>query len=408
MDQHVFVARQPIVSSSGEIYGYELLFRDNDQVNKTIKDLSFDDTFATANVVSTVMNQFGLEQVVGTAPAFINIDKDFIYDDLLLSIPKELFVFEILEDVEVTEKLAARLADLNGKGYRFALDDIELNEDFFGTYGSLFKYIEFFKIDLLLTPSKNLDIWIPRLKKMQVKILAEKVEDADDVWKCSNLKVDLFQGYYFAKPKLMKHPSINPESQIVLDIIASIDHNASVDNIVTAFSKHAEMSIQLIRFINSAHTALKSPIQSIHHAIMLIGLKPLREWLLLMAFSQAMGHVDPTTNPLFVIAKTRSNFMRKAMEVLNRPKEEQFTASFIGLLSLLDALFQVSMEYLLTELNVTDLIIQAILHHNNINGQLLELCIAVEQFDTQRFAPLCQAIGLPRLRFESIVLESYQ
>ncbi len=408
MEQHVFVARQPIVDSKGQIYGYELLFREDEHTNKVTRTPLFDDTFATANVVSTVMNQFGLEQVVGQKPAFINIDKDFIFDDMILSIPKDFFVFEILEDVEVTPKLIERLGFLHAKGYRFALDDIELNEDFFGNYGGLFKYIEFFKIDLLLTKSKDLEIWIPRLKKMQVKILAEKVENADDVWKCTNLHIELFQGYYFSKPKLMKHPSISPDSQVVLDIIAAIDHDATIDEIVTIFSNHTEMSIQLIRFINSAHTTLKAPIKSIHHAIMLIGLKPLREWLLLMAFSQAMGHVDPSSNPLFVIAKTRSSFIFKTLQTLGFSADEQATGCFIGLLSLLDALFQVSMEYLLAELNVADVIIQAILHRQNTFGTLLELCIAVEQFDTARFDSLCETLGLSRLDFEHLVLESYQ
>ena len=408
MEQHVFVARQPIVDSKGQIYGYELLFRENEKSNQVTRTPLFDDTFATANVVSTVLNQFGLEQVVGNKPAFINIDKDFIFDDMILSIPKEFFVFEILEDVEVSPELIKRLAFLHAKGYRFALDDIELNEDFFGTYGAVFKYIEFFKIDLTLTKSKALGLWIPRLKKMQVKILAEKVETADDVWRCTNLNIDLFQGYYFSKPKLMKHPSISPNSQVVLDIIAAIDHGAEVDEIVQIFSKHTEMSIQLIRFINSAHTTLKAPIKSIRHAIMMIGITPLREWLLLMAFSQAMGHVDPASNPIFVIAKTRSNFMAKTLQNLGFNSEDQATGCFIGLLSLLDALFQVSMEYLLAELNVADIIIQAILHRQNTFGTLLELCIAVEQFDTARFDSLCETLGLSRLDFERLVLESYQ
>ncbi len=74
----VFIARQPIVTDSKKLYAYELLFRDFSDTASIGSSLEFNDFYATSRVAVNVLNQFGIERLVGNREIFINADEKFI------------------------------------------------------------------------------------------------------------------------------------------------------------------------------------------------------------------------------------------------------------------------------------------------------------------------------------------
>ena len=69
----VLVGRQPIFDPQGDLYAYELLYRD------TLNNVAnvIDGDMATFRTVLNTFLEIGLEQVVGPHPAYINVTQGF-------------------------------------------------------------------------------------------------------------------------------------------------------------------------------------------------------------------------------------------------------------------------------------------------------------------------------------------
>ena len=71
--ENVFVGRQPILSPHMKTVGYEVLYRDCERGQAVFTD----EAVATATVLLNTYLDIGLEQVVGSHLAFLNIPKQF-------------------------------------------------------------------------------------------------------------------------------------------------------------------------------------------------------------------------------------------------------------------------------------------------------------------------------------------
>ena len=121
--------------------GYELLYRNGD-VDKAI--------FEDANQASceTIINTFmhiGIDNLIGSALAFINLPYDFLIIESLTPMFKEQTVLEILEDIEPTPEAIDGIKRLKSQGYRIALDDFEYDAKFI----PFLELADFIKIDIL-------------------------------------------------------------------------------------------------------------------------------------------------------------------------------------------------------------------------------------------------------------------
>ena len=72
----VFVARQPIFNRQLQVAGYELLFRGGDAATALVADPEG----ATASVVLNSFTEIGLERIVGSKPAWVNVSREFVLE----------------------------------------------------------------------------------------------------------------------------------------------------------------------------------------------------------------------------------------------------------------------------------------------------------------------------------------
>src|SRR5215472_5700349 len=101
----VLLSRQPICHADLSIFGYELLFRDSEDNRATIRNVDE----ATAQVVVNTLMEIGLQQMVGTHQAFINVSRDFLLSDFCEALPPERVVLELLDPIEMDPALDKRV-----------------------------------------------------------------------------------------------------------------------------------------------------------------------------------------------------------------------------------------------------------------------------------------------------------
>jgi EAL and modified HD-GYP domain-containing signal transduction protein len=371
----IFLGRQPIFDRELNCIGYELLYRSG---SDNWADFPDDDR-ATAQVFSNIFSEIGLEHVVGSRKAFINVPDNFIHGKYTLPIQQGQIVLEILETTLIDAELVASLEHLIALGYQIALDDVTNPE----SVRLILPQAHIVKIDLRSVDQTRLKGMIDFLKSYRVLLLAEKVETQEEFTLCKQLGFDLFQGYFLSKPHIIQRRQIAPSRLVILQLIAEIQNPQvsyqALNNIVL---QDVSLGYKILRLINSAYYGLPEKVNSLHQAMTLLGLKQLQMWLTIFLLSET----GDKPHELTVTALIRA----KMCELLARQSYHSTPAAAftVGLISILDALLDLSLEEVLNLLPLSDEIVDALLHGNGPLGKILAATLAYEKAEWEKVEAL--------------------
>ncbi len=177
---NIFLGRQPILGREQQLLAYELLFRDGPILTANRAEI-VDPSQATATVIANAFTELSANEALGPYRGYINVDQEFLFNDLIEALPPKAVVLEILETVEPTAEVIARCRQLRDKGFSLAIDDvIELTD----AARPLLELAEIIKVDVLGLDAEKLTTLVQRLKPFGKKLLAEKVESAEQVELC--------------------------------------------------------------------------------------------------------------------------------------------------------------------------------------------------------------------------------
>ncbi len=381
--EEVFIGRQPIIDTQQRIVGYELLFRDHAQA--TTANIG-DDLLAGAQVLVNTLNNMGAEWLFGEKIAFLNVTANVLHSDFLELLPARRIVLEILEDVVPTPEIVERLGALKQLGFSLALDDYDGNPAF----DPLLGMVSYVKIDMLQTPPDKLPALVAAARKHPVKLVAEKVETKSVFNACKALSFDFFQGFYFAHPETLTARVINPGQALVLELLNKVRANADVGEIEKGFKRDVALSFKLLRYINSVGFGLSCEIQSIRHALAILGYQQLYRWLTLLVVTANEGATAPA---LMKTAVTRG----RLTELLGQDfldKNERDNLFIVGIFSLLDAMLEMPMDQILEKLFLPEPIADALLRRDGIYGPFLQLAEACESANTADIRELAESLTL--------------
>ncbi len=391
----MFIARQPIFNKKEEVFGYELLYRINEQ---STQFEGFSSQSATATVINGLFIH-GLEKIINQKKAFINFDADVLNADFFHLIKPEYLVIEILEDVEITDKLINRVKEIKNEGYKIALDDfVESYSDY-----PLIEYADIIKFDIRETPLETIKHEVRKAKRDRKILLAEKIETRQEYNIAISMGFQLFQGYFFSKPKIVEgikgKKSINPNYLQIIDELQSDEPSYQV--ISEIIERDANLTFKLLRTIDQR--AEKDSIYSIKRALTYLGLKELNYWITLLLM-QDMGKDKP--KELLNISLIRSKFAFKISENSDL-KKSKLEASLMGLLSNIDAFLDLPIHDVLKQIKVTQKIKSALLEKTGLLGDLLNLLISYEKGEWEEINRLCEKMSvesdqLTEYYFESI------
>lgn len=377
--QSFHLARQPIYDRHLRVGGYELLFRPDAGAGDA---RVVDGDRATSEVISTGIVDIGLERLVGTVPAFINVTARFLQGDLPLPQRKGQIVLEVLEDIPIDEALVARLRALSRAGYRLALDDFLFRPG----CEALLPMVDYVKLDVLALGEDALAEYVTRLRPYGALLIAEKVETHEVMTRCAELGFDLFQGYFFCRPKIITGKRPEASRVTVMNLLARIrDPEASLDDLEQLVSSDPAISFRLLRYINSAYCAVSVEVTSIRQALVLVGTRQVRDWATLMLMSRLS---DDKPSELMVTALVRARLCERLGQAL--PGYDRSQCFTLGLLSVLDALLDQPMPDVVQQLPLDEATRAALLGEPGPLGTLLGQVLAYEQ---GRFADAGEAAG---------------
>ena len=371
----LFLGRQPILDAHQNLYAFELLFRSSQANGAQI----LDEVAATATVINHTFSDLGADAVLGQYPGFINLSAGMIFSDVIELLPKDRVVLELLETVEINDKLIERLRELRGMGFRLALDDYIGDE---AQYTKVLELVEVVKVDVMGVSGDDLAAVTQRLKHWPVKLLAEKVDSKEQAERCLALGYELFQGYYFAKPSIITGRRLSPAEAALMRLMGLLMSDAETAEIETVFKQNPDLSLKLLRVVNTAGVAANRRVTSIAEAIALLGRSQLQRWLQLLMFSLSASSDARFPSPLLVLAATRGKLLELLIAARAGSSRAHSDDAFLaGILSLLDALLGMPLADILKNLPVSEAIRQGVLDRAGELGHLLVLAELVEKTD---------------------------
>ena len=376
-NMQIFLGRQPILGREQKLFAYELFFRDGLIATGNRAEI-LDPTHATATVIANAFAELSTNDVLGPYRGFINVDRDILFSDLIEALPQQLIALEILESVKPTPEVLARCQQLHDLGFMLAADDvIEVNE----LSRPLLALADIIKVDIPNMEAGRLRAVVEQLKPFGKKLLAEKVETAEQLSLCQSLGFDLFQGYFFAKPTLIVGKKLNPSQLVLIRLLGLVFEDADTSAIEAAFKTEPGLTVNMLRLTNSVACGLSINITSLRHAITILGRRQLQRWLQLLIFTTPKGGTQGV-NPLLQLAATRGRVMELIAErVVPRNREFADHSFMVGIMSLMPALLGMQMADILDQLPVAQRVKQALLDYAGQHGLMLRLVEATEQPD---------------------------
>jgi EAL and modified HD-GYP domain-containing signal transduction protein len=368
-----FLARQPILDRDQGLVAYELLFRNAATGPANVGD----DLAATAAVIAHA-SELGIENVIGHALGFVNVDATVLMSDFIHFLPCDKVVLEVLETVRVTPQLIQRVQELAEAGFAFALDDVVAESE---DVQKLLPLVKIIKIDLMNLEQPTLLRLTRHFKQAGKTLLAEKVETLEQFNQCLALGFDYFQGYYFARPGILSGKKLASSQLTILRLMALLINDADNREIELCIKREASLGLTLLRLVNTPAFGLSQRVDSLGQALVVLGRRQLQRWLQILLYADP-GRPHSSMSPLLILATTRGKLLELIAEQIFPGQAKVADVAFtVGIMSLMDVLFGSPMEKVLEQLAISDAVREALLARAGLYGDMLNLAEYIERVD---------------------------
>jgi c-di-GMP-related signal transduction protein len=386
------IGRQPILNNEEEIAAYELLFRSQESLFSAAVGNA---TQASSRVIFNTLSGFGIQDILGKHRGFINVDLELLMSDAIEIIPPRMIGLEILETTRITPEVIARCRQLKARGCLLALDDHSYDPACEELYDGL---VDIIKVDLVLTSPADLPSIIERFKPYPVKLLAEKVDTRAAYLRCRSMGFELFQGFFFARPSLIRKQRMEGCATTFLKLLQKLINDADIVEIERIFKESPTLTYKLLMLVNSVSFGVREKIRTVRHAITLIGLQQMKRWVQIAIF--ASDDSQGMNNPVIDMAASRAAFMEQMAQMYPPTKHfrcEPDQAFLVGILSLLNNIYEIPLEEIVAGLNLSDKIQNALLNREGELGRLLHLTEMIERAELDEAARYLTQLDIPLL-----------
>lgn len=379
----IYLGRQNIFKSDINACAYEILYFSDSQGENQVGKNSIS---SALSILQTILD-VGVDRITHGKPAFFSLTYDFISKQKNLPFQPDMGgVILNFSDDQIDEQIITKINRFTQQKYSIIFDNIHVNRFTI----PLLHEIHAGRIDVSKYSKSELNDLLKQLKPFDLHLYANNISDHEKLEYCKTLGFEFFQGDFFTKPKILSARRLPSRRLFVLKMLASL-YNPEIDirDLEIIIRQDVSLGYKLMRMVNSAYYGLNSQIESIQHALVLLGINPLRAWLSVILLSE----IDDQPGPLMATAIIRGKMCELIGEMI--PNEDVSSYFVTGLFSILDAMMGLPMSEILESLPMTDVINKALLNREGPLGNTLNSVIAYEQNHWQE-------INLPKISIQQI------
>jgi c-di-GMP phosphodiesterase len=229
-------------------------------------------------------------------------------------------------------------------------------------------------------------------QRRPARLLALNVDTLDEHQLCHQWHFDLFHGPFAVSgaPKPTQGHA-DPHKVQLLNLMRLVQGDAETAELAAALKQDPLLTFRILRYLNSAASGLSRQVESIEHALTLLGRQRLTRWLAVLLFS--VREPDFADWLLVESALTRG----KLMEILgtaDNPNRGSDPLFLTGIFSCLDRLLRRPLADALEGVPLSAEVRQALLERTGPFAELLAVAEASEAFDLGRIKLAAETAGL--------------
>ncbi len=404
MDTKLYIARQSIFDTDGNIAGYEFFYRDSDGNSNII-----DYRQATASVLWSILNQLGSYRAFGNIDAFINIDESILLTDIISILPSKQFIFEISSSIQITRQTIDVIEYYHSQGYRFALDNASFNTQYLDKFAPLIRFVEFVKFDTTQVDIEQFS-YSPH-PFSQKKLIAQKIEFSEMADAYKELGFNYLQGFYLGGVETIIKNKIEPKTKEIVDLFGKLQVGVEKEALADTFKNNSSLMLQFLQFVTSSKLEQLRNSTSVLDIIDQFEQKDIASWLLLIIYSKSSSRDLDSENSYAVAAKNRLDIMYAISDEMSEILDDAELKENIycmGIISLLDNIMGLDVGYFKEASGEDNEIFTAIISGSGVLGSLLKATIAIENSDTQSATNTLSEYGVKPSAIEAITARLHQ
>ena len=391
-----FVGRQPILDPDQKVFGYELLFRTGWE-----NSFSGDPESVGQQMIDNAL-VFGMDTLVHGARAFVKCTRETLTSRYATCLPAPIPSSRFPPPSPSIARSSPPAVSSSSSATRSPWTTFSPGSNVL--VFDLFYIADFIKLELRAWQTAP-PIVRNALLNSHIARIAKKIETAEQFLQARDEGYEFFQGYFFAHPTVLTSQEIPSNPLIYIKLLAAMDRTPpDRDEIERLVSAEASLCLRLLRLVNSVEFGARDRVSSIRQALLMVGEAKFRKLVTIAAATSLK--TNPTQSPeLMLLCLHRARFCELLAAFAKLSPGEQY---LIGLLSVVNAMLNISMEKLLKMLPLPPSTTSALLGEPCAIDLPLRLILRYEQNDWAGCASYCETLGISEAQLTNTYLDALQ
>ena len=368
------IARQPLFNAREVVTAYELIlsFDTAQLLSGEVKKEELPDNIRLSLYGSEDSSD---EKIVDVC---IDITPEILLGSDIQRLSKKTVILYLREPFDSKPEHLSALQSLKADGFRVGLGSFATDDKYFETAKLADQLVVDFRgkseSDLRLVPN-----WC---KSYNIKTVAHNLETRAAFELARKLEYNSFHGPFFHKAEYVAKEAVPGFKLNYLRLLQEInDSDISFDKLERIIKQDVSLTYGLLKYINSAAFGLRMEVESIKHALTLLGIMLVKRWATMVAIAN-IGKGLPVE--ALVTCMVRGKFLEELGHKLGHAQRGD-DLFFMGIFSLIDLFFSRPLEEILEEMPIKADIKAAILGDG---GQFAELLSMVKVYEDGDWKPL--------------------
>jgi len=382
-----FVSRNPIFKRDQNILGYYLTFQND--VENALFEISY---LADKHKKAQALN---FSEITSGKLSFIQFSADSI-EALIPNVLDNKTTVVIHEaDKTPSQELLIALLNLHDMDFQLCLHNIQHEID----WETIYPIINYISFDINTITTDELFRIVDCVGKYpNLKLIATNVNDINTHNTAIEMGFDYLEGLFFSQTELLMSRAMSPAETTLAELLYQTSQaNVNLIKIVDIIKRDVYLTYKILGYANTVFFKRRQQISTIKQAVVTLGLIELKRFISILFTTQLSKN---RSKELVRYSLFRGKFCELITEIKcqNKLKLEEACAEafLVGLLSLIEPMFDESAENALQKLSLSKTITDAILHNQGKLAQYLTLAKISEQGNWQTALENAQQLNLKK------------
>ena len=390
------IRREPILDQNRGLAGYRL---------RVLWAEPQEPDMDTGAALIETARAHGASAFFAYAPHWIDGTPGLLQNTFAHMLPRHRTFLEFPDPLEITPELIQTLQSLAHGGTKFSI-----RGDLAAQPGreAILPFCKVVRFDPKL--STKADIFRQSFQHKQAgrQLMAVDTPDKATHDNFMLLGFTLFQGHW--PMDLTPTTALTPRQKTLLRLVTLIMGEGEAPEIQACLQQDPELVKTLLDMVNTPAFGLSQEVESLSQAIMLLGRRQLQRWIQVLMYTEA-GRPAGYLSPILLQASARAHLMEALSTLVHPEQTVRAEAAFTtGILSIMDQLFQGTMQDLLSQVRVDVPVREALLRLEGALGPDLRLATLIFPSDRDAEedpAPLLRELGVTAEQLDPLVQQAF-